>query len=103
MTDLTIHRAIVVREFYPALLRCCRYNTAPFSVIATQRFRVSRLLVVVRRKRINAVDRLRNFPTHIRRHARLLKEFASFPDKSWTERCVAGVGQINLSDVAAGG
>ena len=32
----------------------------------------------------------------------MLEKFAPFPNEAWTERCVAGIGQINLSSVAAG-
>src|SRR5437016_1442729 len=101
VTDLAIHRRVVVREFDAPFFRRGWHNTVPSSAVASQRFRVSRLRIVVRREWINRVDRLRNLPAHIRRHARLLKKFASFPDEPRTERCVAGVGQIDLSGLAA--
>src|SRR5438105_11680619 len=91
-----------MREFDPPFSRSGWHNAAPLSVVATKRFGVSRLWIVVGRKRINRVDRLRNFPAHVRRHARLLEKCASFPNEPRPERGVAGVGQINLSSVTAG-
>ena len=55
----------------------------------------------MRREWIDRVDRLRDFPADIGRHARLLVKAASFPDEPRAERRVAGVGQIDLSGVAA--
>src|SRR5689334_18906642 len=76
-------------------------NSTPRFSIASQRFRVSRLRIVVRRERINRVDRLRNFPTDIRRHGRLLEKLVALPNEAWTERRVATVEQIDLSGVTA--
>ena len=101
VTDLAIHRRVVVREFDAPFFRGGWHNTAPFSAVASQRFRVSRLRIVVRRERIDRVDRLRNLPAYVRRHARLLKKFAPFPNEPRTKRCVAGVGEINLTGVTA--
>jgi len=67
VTDLTIHRAIVVRETLATIFRRSR-NRSPRDPIARQGLRIGRLRVVVRGERIDRVDRLRNFPAHIRRH-----------------------------------
>src|SRR5437016_13500619 len=89
-----------MRELHAPLSRRRGQRTAPF-LVASQGLRICRLRIVVRREWINRIDRLRNFPADIGRHARLLKQRASFPNEPWTERRVAGVGEINLSGVTA--
>ena len=54
----------------------------------------------MRREWINSVHRLRNLPTHIGRHARLLPKSVAFPNKTRPPRSVARVQQIDLSGVA---
>ncbi len=49
---------------------------------------------------INRVDRLRNFPTDIRRHDRLLEKLCPFPDEPRSPWSVAVVRQIDLAGVA---
>ena len=100
VTDLAIHRAVVVREFYAAVvavagivdpgfgptkvrnsgfrggLLCATgisdpgysYKSTPDLPITSQRFCISRFWIVMRRERINRVDRLRDFPADIGRH-----------------------------------
>ena len=75
--------------------------SAPGFSIALQRFRVSGFGIVVRRERINRVDRLWNFPANIGRHGGLLPKFVSLPSKARPERRVAGIQQIDLAGVAA--
>src|SRR6266496_3830370 len=111
VTDLAIHRRIVVRECAATVVAvdvrtCARlsdrsYRTTPSFSIALQRFRVSGFGIVVRRERINRVDRLWNFPANIGRHRRLLPELISFPNKPRAEWRVAGIQQIDLASVAA--
>ena len=79
VTDLAIHRAVVVRETLAAVFRRGR-NRSPRRPIARQRLRIGRLRVVVRGERIDRVDRLRNFPAHIGRH-RLIADKARCPPR----------------------
>src|SRR5215472_4446637 len=117
MTDLAIHRRVVVCEtnapavvgivdpgfrlaaFSPTGITDAGYSPPGFS-IALQCFRVSRFGIVMRRERINRVDRLWNLPTNIRRHCRLLPKLVSFPKEARPERRVAGIKQIDLAGVA---
>src|SRR5438270_11479766 len=87
-------------ELHAPIRRRRGQSTAPF-LVASQGLRICRLRIVVRREWIDRVDRLRDFPADIGRHTRLLVKAASFPNEPWTERRVAGVGQIDLSGVTA--
>src|SRR5260370_36131709 len=95
VTDLAIHRRVVVREtnspviarivdpglrvaaFPPPGVTDAGFNAPGFS-IALQRFGVSRFGIVMRRERIDRADRLWNLPTDIRRHCGLLPKIVSF-------------------------
>src|SRR5204863_7944346 len=90
VTDLAIHRRIIMRETCAALLRF-RRNRAPSFSIALERFRVSGFGIVMRRERIDRVDRLWNFPSYVRRHTGLLPKFIAFPNKPSTKRRVTRV------------
>src|SRR6266581_6859060 len=110
VTDLAIHCGVIMREtnapvvagivdpgfrlaaFPPSGITDADYSPPGFSV-ALQRFRVSGLGIVVRRQRINRVDRLRNFPANVGRHGGLLPKFGSFPSEPWTEWRIARVKQ----------
>ena len=100
VADLAIHRAVVVREFHPALARFGRNAAAPGLAVAQQRFRIGRFRIVMRGEGINRVDRLRHFPTRIRRHDRLLVKLRAFPDETRPPWRVAVVRQVDLARIA---
>src|SRR6188768_2075279 len=74
------------------------YNAPPRS-IPPQRFGVGRLRIVVRRYRIDGVDRLRHLPSDIRRHGGLLPQGVALPGKPRSKRGVARTQQIDLPRV----
>ena len=85
VTDLAIHRAVIVRESRGNVVlagRWLRNSAAPCFAIAPQCLGVGRLRIVVRRQRIDRVDRLRNFPAHVGRHDRLLIKLGRLPKRS---------------------
>src|ERR1035441_5579227 len=69
--------------------------------VAPHRFGAGRLGIVVRRRRVNRVQRLRNFPAHIRTQRGVLEKFLPFPDEPRPPRGGALV-QIYLPAVAGG-
>src|SRR5436189_4664735 len=110
VTDLTIHRTVIMCERDAIVVTAdagtrarasdCSYRTAPRFSITLQRFCISRLRIVMRRERIDRVDRLRDFPAYIGRHTGLLPKLVCFPNKAWPERSVACMEQIDLAGIA---
>ena len=100
VTDLATYRTVIMRETGATLLRCGG-NRPPRFAIPQQCLRVSGFRIVVRREGIDRVNGLRNFPTHVRRHRRLLPKLGSLPTEPRTEWRVASVQQIDLASVTA--
>ena len=99
MADLAIHRTVIVREFDPAVGG--RGGIYPPCFAVTQkRFGIGGLRIVVRRCRINRIDRLRNFPANFGRHAGLLPKLVALPRKPGAKGGVTGIEQIDFACVA---
>src|SRR5947209_7791691 len=98
VTDLAIHRAVVMRESQALVVAAVAdrgagvndpgYSAPGFSV-APQRFRLGGLRFVMRREGINRVVGLRHFPAEVGRIGGWLPESISFPSEPRPERRVA--------------